>query len=122
MAPVREILDLHRRLNGSLIEPSWSLGRRISGRLGGSNNFPSCLKRGPRGGRPGNRRSPLALFAGEPTARLYGHAAEVLGTRHGRFLVMPTGKGFMQLSLRTAGPTKGGQHDRGIRKHERAID
>ena len=48
---------------------------------------------------PADRRSPLGLFPGEPTARLCDRWVEVLRTRHGRFLVMPTGKGFMQVSL-----------------------
>jgi hypothetical protein len=58
------------------------------------NNFPSCFRRGPGGGKPANRRSPLGLFPGEPTARLYDRLAGVLCARHLRFLVMPTGNGF----------------------------
>ena len=46
-----------------------------------------------------NRRSPFGLFPGEPTARLYVRLVEVLRSREWRFLVMPTGKGFMQVSL-----------------------
>jgi hypothetical protein len=38
-------------------------------------------------------------FPGEPAARLHIRLVEVLRTRHWRFLVMPTGKGFMQVSL-----------------------
>ena len=45
------------------------------------NNFPSCSRRGPGGGKPANRRSSLALFAGEPTPRLYDRVVEVLRTR-----------------------------------------
>ena len=63
------------------------------------NNFPSCFRSGPGGGKPANRRSPLGLFAGAPTPRLYDRVAEVLRTRHWRFLSVPTGKGFIQLSL-----------------------
>ena len=46
-----------------------------------------------------DRRSPLGLFPGEPTPRLYDPVVEALRTRHWRFHVMPTGKGFMQVSL-----------------------
>jgi len=63
------------------------------------NNFPSCFRRGPGGGKPAARRSPLGLFPGQPTPWLYDRVVEVLRTRHWRFLVMPTGKGFMQVSL-----------------------
>ena len=31
---------------------------------------------------PADRRSPLGLFPGEPTARLYDRVVEVLPTRH----------------------------------------
>ena len=48
---------------------------------------------------PADRRSPLGLFPGQPTARLCDRVVEVLHTRHWRFLVMPAGKGFMQVSL-----------------------
>ena len=33
---------------------------------------------GPGGGKPANRRSPLGLFPGEPTPRLYDRVVEVL--------------------------------------------
>ena len=46
------------------------------------NNFPSCFRRGLGGGKPANRRSPLGLFPGEPTARLYDRLVEVLRTGH----------------------------------------
>ena len=48
---------------------------------------------------PADRRSPLGPFPGEPTPRLHDRLIEVPRTRHWRFLVMPTGKGFMQVSL-----------------------
>ena len=63
------------------------------------NNLPSCFRRGPGGGKPANPRLPLELFPGEPTPGLYHRVAEALRTRHRRFLVTPTGKGFMQVSL-----------------------
>ncbi len=46
---------------------------------------------------PNDRRSPLGLFSGEPTPRLYVRVVEVPRTRHRSFLVMPTGKGFMEV-------------------------
>jgi hypothetical protein len=46
------------------------------------HNLPSCFRRGPGGGEPANRRSPLALFPGGPALRLYDRVAEVLPTRH----------------------------------------
>jgi len=46
------------------------------------NNFPSCFRRGPGGGKPANRRSPSGPFPGEPTPRLYDRVVEVLRTRH----------------------------------------
>jgi len=58
------------------------------------NNFPSCFRRGPGGAKPANCRSPLGLFPGEPTPRLYDCVVELLRTRHWRFLAMPTGKGL----------------------------
>ena len=48
---------------------------------------------------PADCRSPWGLFPGEPTPRLYERLVEVLRIRHWRFLVMPTGKGFMQVGL-----------------------
>jgi hypothetical protein len=48
---------------------------------------------------PADHRSPLGLFPGEPTARLYDRVVEVLRARQRRFLVLPTGKGSMQVSL-----------------------
>jgi len=48
---------------------------------------------------PTDRQSPLGLFPGEPTPTLYDRVVEVLRTRRWRFLVRPTGKGFMQVSL-----------------------
>ena len=33
------------------------------------NNFPSCFRRGPEGGKPANRRSPLGLFPGQRPGR-----------------------------------------------------
>ena len=48
---------------------------------------------------PTDRRSPLGLFPGDPTPRLYRLVVGVLRTRHWRFLSMPTGKGFMQVSV-----------------------
>ena len=57
---------------------------------------------------PVDRRSPLGLFPGEPTPRLYDRLVEVLRIRHGRFLVMPTGKGSMQVSLNMSWPDKVG--------------
>ena len=62
-----------------------------------------------------DRRSPLGLFPGEPTPRLYDRTVEVLRTRHWRFLVMPTGKGFMQVSLDKSQPDA----DDSERRHER---
>jgi hypothetical protein len=83
------------------------------------NSFPSCFRRGRGGGKAANRRSPLALFPGEPTARLYDRLVEVLRNRHWRFLVVSAGKGFMQVSLDNSWPDaaiqarfKGGQYDR----------
>ena len=46
------------------------------------NNFPSCFRRGPGGGKPASRRLPLRLFPGEPTPRLYDRLVDVLRTRH----------------------------------------
>jgi hypothetical protein len=46
------------------------------------NNFPSCFRRGPGGGKPANRRSPSGPFPGEPAPRLYDRVAEVMRTRH----------------------------------------
>jgi hypothetical protein len=48
---------------------------------------------------PADRPSPLGLLPGEPTLRLYDRVVEVLRTRHWRFLVMPTWKGLMEVSL-----------------------
>jgi hypothetical protein len=63
---------------------------------------------------PANRRSPLGLFPAQPTPRFYDPLIEVprtrhysrrieqavtVVTRHWRFLVMPTGKGFIKVSL-----------------------
>jgi hypothetical protein len=41
----------------------------------------------------------LGLFPGEPTPRLYYRVVEALRTRHWRFLVTPTRKGFVQVRL-----------------------
>jgi hypothetical protein len=68
------------------------------------DNFPSYFRgaspapngTGPWGGKPANRRSPLALFLGEPTPRLYDRGVEVSRARPWRFLFFPTGKGFME--------------------------
>lgn len=46
-----------------------------------------------------DHRLPLGLFPGQRTAELYDRVTEVLRTRRWRFLVMPTGKGFVQVSL-----------------------
>ena len=48
---------------------------------------------------PADRRSPLGLLPGELTPSLYDRVVEVLRTRYWRFLVMPTGKGFMEVCL-----------------------
>jgi len=48
---------------------------------------------------PVDCRSPLGLFPGEPAARLSDRIVEVMRTQHRRFLVMPSEKGFMQVSL-----------------------
>jgi hypothetical protein len=48
---------------------------------------------------PPDRRSPLGLFPGPPVWRSSDRAVEVLRTRHWRFLVLPTKRGFMQVSL-----------------------
>lgn len=48
---------------------------------------------------PAGRRSPLGLFRGQPTPRLYDRVIEILRTRHWRFLVVPTGKGVLHVSL-----------------------
>jgi hypothetical protein len=53
------------------------------------NKLPSYLRRGPGGGKPVNRRSPMGLLPGEPPARLRDRVVEVLRTRHRRFLAMP---------------------------------
>jgi hypothetical protein len=58
------------------------------------NNFPSCFRSGPGGGKPANRRSPLGLFAGAPTPRLYDRVVEVLGSKKrcsARLAVQPCG-------------------------------
>jgi hypothetical protein len=62
------------------------------------NNFPSCFRRGPGGGKPANRRPPVGQFPGEPTRRPHDRLGEVLRMRHWRFLVMPSVKGFMPVS------------------------
>jgi hypothetical protein len=61
------------------------------------NNSPSCLSTGPGGGKPGNRRSPLAPFPGQLAPRLYGHMAGAPRARHRRDLVTPTTKGFVRV-------------------------
>lgn len=48
---------------------------------------------------PADRRSPMGLFRGKPTARFYDRAAEILPYGHWHFLLMPTGKVFVQVSL-----------------------
>jgi hypothetical protein len=48
---------------------------------------------------PNDRQSPLGPFPGLPAPRLHGRVVEVLRPRRWRFLVMPTGKGFMQVCL-----------------------
>jgi hypothetical protein len=63
------------------------------------NNFPSCFRRGLGGGKPANPRLPLGLFPGQPAPGLYRRGVGILCTRHWRFLVTPTGKGVMQVSL-----------------------
>lgn len=57
---------------------------------------------------PVDRRSPLGLSPGEPTPKLCDRLVEVLRLRHWRFLVMPTGKGFVQVSLNMSWPDKVG--------------
>jgi hypothetical protein len=47
---------------------------------------------------PAGRRSPLGLFPGELTARFCDRMVEVLRAWHRRFLVMPKGNGFMQVT------------------------
>jgi len=49
-------------------------------------NFSSCFRRGPGGGKPANRRSPLGLYPGEPTPRLDDRVVEVPRTRRGPVL------------------------------------
>lgn len=51
---------------------------------------------------PADRRSPLGLLPVKPTARPYKRAVEVAHIRDRRFLVMPTGKDFMQVSLKNS--------------------
>jgi hypothetical protein len=46
------------------------------------NNFPSCFRTGPGGGKPANLRSPLGLFPAEPTPKVYDRVVEILRTRH----------------------------------------
>jgi hypothetical protein len=60
------------------------------------NNFPSCFRRG---GKPANGRSPFAPFPGRAAPMLCDHRVEVLRARPWRFIVMPAGKGFMQVGL-----------------------
>jgi len=48
---------------------------------------------------PADRRSTLGLFPGKPSPRLYDRVVEVLRTRQRRFLVLPTGKGFVEVRL-----------------------
>ena len=55
---------------------------------------------------PQYHRSSLGLFHGEPTQRRYDRVVEVLRTRRWRFLVMPTGKCFRQVSLNKSSTTK----------------
>jgi hypothetical protein len=45
---------------------------------------------------PADRRSPLGVFPGEPTPRLYDRVVEVLRTRHWRSRLRPTTAGFIQ--------------------------
>jgi hypothetical protein len=63
---------------------------------------------------PVDRRSPLGLFPGEPTPRLYDRVVEVLRTQHWRFLVVPTGKGFMQVRLNESWRSQGGARESGL--------
>jgi hypothetical protein len=53
---------------------------------------------------PNDRQSPLGPFPGQPAPRLYGCAVEVLRTQTWRVLVVPTGRGFMQVSLDNGKP------------------
>lgn len=62
-------------------------------------NLHSCFGRGQGAVNPNDRQSPLSASPGRPTPGLYDHGAEVLCTRPWRSFVIPTGNGFMQVSL-----------------------
>jgi hypothetical protein len=77
---------LAQQVNGEYKRVMPAASARMPGRLGVMNNSPT------------DRRSPWGPF-GEPAPRPYDRVVEVLRTRHWRFLAMPTGKGFMQVSI-----------------------